>query len=917
MELSQNRLYTLELKPNNMHRKLKQIFQPKSIAIIGASDKEGTVGYAITKNLLSGGFEGEIIPVNLNHSKIQGQKCYRYIGDVPIDIDLAIIATPAKTVPEVVEECGQAGVGGLVIISAGFKEAGEEGEKMYEAIARKARRYNMRVVGPNCLGFINPHLKVNASFAAHTALPGNIAFISQSGALCTSILDWALDQSVGFSHFVSIGSMIDVDFADLIDYLGTDSSTSCILIYMESLNNARKFMSAARAFARTKPIIILKSGRSEEGGQATMSHTGSLAGNDAVYDVAFRRAGIIRVDTIAQLFNCAQSLAMQPRPNGNRLAIVTNAGGPGVLATDYLIHYGGTMAQLSPKSMDALNAILPAHWSRNNPVDVLGDASAETYRQALEICLKDKNVDGVLAILTTQAVTSPTEVAKAVVTVYQKFKKTILASWMGESDVQEGREILEAGNIPNYRYPESAVDVFLKRYNYSRNLELLYQTPPAIPKQVDLHTDVAHAIIDSVMAQGRTQLMENEAKELMKSYGIPVGAFKVVPNVEQAVSFADEIGYPVVLKIASPDIGHKTEVNGVKVNLANEQQVREAYDAIMKGVKTKRPDADVRGVLVERMVKKKFELLIGAKKDPIFGPVIAFGKGGVAVEVYRDMKLGLPPLNRVLARSIIEGTRIYPLLEGYRGMPGVNLETLELLLCEFAYLVMDFPEIREIDINPFVMDETGGMALDAHIVLEKEKVVRKGKPYQHLVISPYPGKYTKAVLMESGQVATLRPIRPEDEPMEAEMFNHLSKETLYFRFFGFVPAVSHNFLTRFTHIDYDREMAIIAEVEEAGQRKMAGVVRIIADPWGESAEYAIVVADPWQGLGLGSQMTDYIIQIARDMEIKKIYATVLASNQAMLSLFEKKGFITEREDFETFRVELQLIEEKVAVPQED
>ncbi len=890
-----------------MSKRLKKIFQPKTIAVIGASDRKDSVGYSVMKNLLADGFEGEVIPVNLNHSKIQGKKSYPNVKDIPQDIDLAVIVTPSKAVPEVVEDCGQAGVGGLVIISAGFKEAGEEGKRMYDEIAHKARHYGMRVIGPNCLGFINPHLKINATFAARSARLGNIAFISQSGALCTSILDWANEQNVGFSNFVSIGSMIDVDFADLIDYFGTDQRTSCILIYMESLVDARKFMSAARAFARSKPIIILKAGRSAEGGQATLSHTGSMAGNDAVYDAAFQRAGIIRVDTIAQLFNCAQSLAMQPRPYGNRLAIVTNAGGPGVLATDSLMLNGGALAQLSEASMKNLNGFLPAHWSRNNPIDVLGDASAETYQKAVDVCLSDPNVDGVLAILTTQDVTDPTEAAKAVVEVAKKYRKPVLASWMGEEDVRKGRDVLEEGSIPHYRYPESAVDVFLKMYQYSRNLDMLYETPPAIPQQLNLKTDVARAIIHTIMDSGRRTLMENEAKELMKSYGIPVGSFKVVSSADQAVKFAHEIGYPVVLKIASPDIGHKTDVGGVKVNLANDTELRHAFEEIMKSAREKRPDAEIRGILVEKMATKGFELLIGAKKDPIYGPVIAFGKGGVAVEIYRDMKLGLPPLNRVLARRIMEATRIFPLLKGYRGMPGANLDELELLLVKFAYLVMDFPEIKEIDINPFSITDKGGMALDAHIVLEKEKPASR-KPYSHLVISPYPEKYSKAVLLQSGQVAYLRPIRPEDEPLEAQMLENISQQSLYFRFFGYVPQVTHDFLTRFTHIDYDREMAIIAEVEEAGVRKMAAVVRIISDAWGESAEYAILVADPWQKQGLGSKMTDYIIEIAREMGIKRLYASVLAANKGMLALFEKKGFNIEREDFDTFHAEYLLEE---------
>jgi acetyltransferase len=889
-----------------MRRQLDMIFQPRAIAVIGASNQEGSVGFAVMNNLITSGYEGKVYPVNLKHKEIQGHASYKTIGKAPEKVDLAVICTPARTVPKVVEQCGQAGVGGLVIISAGFKEAGEEGLKMIDEIMDTAKRYHMRIVGPNCLGFINPHLGINASFASRTALPGNIAFISQSGALCTSILDWSLDQSVGFSYFVSIGSMIDVSFADLIDYFGTDQRTSCILIYMESLSDARRFMSAARAFARSKPIIVLKAGRSQEGGKATLSHTGSLAGNDAVYDTAFRRTGIIRVETIAQLFNCAQSLAMQPRPEGNRLVIVTNAGGPGVLATDYLMGNGGQLAQLSDKTMKALDEFLPPSWSRSNPVDVLGDASAEIYRKALDICMKDPNVDGALAILTTQAVTDPTDVAKEVVEVTKKIRKPILASWMGERDVEEGREILEEGKIPNYRYPESAVDVFLKMYQYTRNLQLLYETPPAIPQGVGVKPEVVEAIIHSVLSEGRTLLMENEAKELMRSYGIAVGSFKVVQTADQAIAFAGEIGYPVVMKIASPDITHKTDVGGVKLNIENPEAVKKAFQEITDGVKKHQPDAKIRGILVEKMVKMPFEMLIGAKKDPLFGPVIAFGQGGIAVEVYRDTRLGLPPLNRVLARRIIEGTRFYTLLKGFRGMKGVDLDYLEMLLCQFAYLVMDFPEIQEIDINPFVMDGSEGLALDARIVLEEIPAEKKAKPYSHLVISPYPEKYQKTVLLKSGQVALLRPIKPEDEPMEERMFDHVSQQSLYFRFFGYVPHVTHHFLSRFTHIDYDREMAIIAEVEEAGKKKMAGVVRIIADAWRESAEYAILVADPWQGQGLGNKMTDFILEIARDMGLYKIYASVLAENRAMLAMFEKKGFTITQEDFETFRAEIDL-----------
>lgn len=889
-----------------MVRQLDSIFKPNVIACIGASDKEESVGYAVMHNLLVGGFKGKVYPVNPKHKTIQGVTSYKSIKKLPKKADLAVIVTPAHTVPAIVEECGEAGVGGLLIISAGFKEAGEEGQRMLEQITTTSHKYGMRIIGPNCLGFINPNLGINASFATKMANKGNIAFISQSGALCTSILDWSLDQSVGFSHFVSIGSMVDVGFAELIDYFGMDNTTSSILIYMETLKDARKFMSAARAFARSKPIIILKAGKSAEGGKATLSHTGSLAGNDAVFDAAFQRAGIIRVETIEELFDAAQALAMQPRPQGNRLAIVTNAGGPGVLATDYLTTRGGKLSNISDKTMKKLDEFLPPSWSRNNPVDVLGDASAETYRKTMEICLADENVDGVLAIFTTQAITSPTEAAQEVIKAAQNTRKPVLAVWMGEADVAEGRDVLEAGKIPNYRYPESAVDVFLTMWQYSRNLELLYETPEETPHEFTPRKDSAWRIIRRALSEGRKNLTENESKELLSCYAIPTGAHKLATTVEEAAEFAAEIGFPVAMKIVSPDALHKTDVGGVKLHIADRDAAKAAYQAIVDSVLKHVPKANIHGVLIEAMVKKPFELLIGAKKDPIFGPAIAFGSGGVAVEILRDTQLGLPPLNMRLARRVIENTRIYPLLKGYRNMPGVNLEDLAFVLTKFSHLLTDFPEIHEIDINPYAVDHKSGIALDARIILDEYRPRRKGHPHDHIVISPYPGKYTKVIKLKNGAEAILRPIRPEDEPMESRMIEKLSSETLYFRFFGYVPRVSHDFLTRFTHIDYDREMAIVAEIEKDGRKEMIGVVRIIADAWGEAAEYAIVVADEWQGLELGGNMMDYILEIARDKGISKIYASMLATNKRMIRMFEKRGFKITKEDYETYHAELDL-----------
>ena len=885
---------------------LDKIFRPESVAAIGGSDKKGTVGYALMNNLLTGGFKGKIYPVNPGHSTIHGLKSYASIKKIPETVDLAVIAAPAKFVLKIVEECGEAGVGGIIIISAGFKEAGTDGRKMYDQVAKTARKHNVRIIGPNCLGIISPPVGLNATFASRMALPGKMAFISQSGALCTAILDWSVDQSVGFSHFVSIGEMVDVGFHDLIDYFGADPETACILIYMETMDEPRKFMSAARAFSRNKPVIVLKAGQSEEGAKATLSHTGSIAGNDAAFTAAFRRTGVIRVETVSQLFHVAHALALQPRPKGNRLAIVTNAGGPAVLATDFLIKNGGQLAKISPKTLKALDEILPAAWSHGMPVDVLGDTSPEGYGQALRLVLEDENVDGVLVITATQAVISPTRIAEEVVKVSKNTSKTLLACWMGEADVAEGREVLEAGNIPNYRYPEEPVLAFMRMFNYARNIDLYHETPTATPQKFRPEKERAAAIIHKALNAGRRTLTEPEGKQLLACYEIPVAQNKVAATAAEAAGFARELGFPVVMKIDSPDIGHKTEVGGVMLNIRTQEQAAEAFEKITANARQHQPNARIDGVLVEQMISKKFELLIGAKKDPIFGPVIAFGMGGTAVEVFKDINLGLPPLNMALARRIIERTTIFKLLEGYRGQPGVDLETLQFLLVKFSYLLMDFPEIVEVDINPFVMDDQGGVALDSHIVIEKVPFRKEGFLHDHLVISPYPEQYSKMITMKSGQVALLRPIRPEDEPLEAEMFEKLSRESIYFRFFGYVPKLSHKFLVHFTHIDYDRELAIVAEVEEKGKRMLAGVVRLVNDYGNRSAEFAIIVADPWHGQKLGSVLMDFMIEIARKRGLGCIHAQALASNEIMLGMFERRGFRIVRREGASYIVELDL-----------
>jgi acetyltransferase len=876
--------------------KLRKIFNPHAIVVIGASNKKGSVGNDVMKNLISSDFDGIIYPVNNKRTNVNGVKTYPSILKIPDKIDLAIIITPSVTVPKVVEECGKAKVDGIVIISAGFSEAGKEGQKLIEEILYYKKKYDMRIIGPNCLGFIKPSNNLNASFGNKMALPGKIAFISQSGALCTSILDWSVKMNVGFSHFVSIGSMIDVGFHDLIDYFGQDPETNSIIIYMESLTDAKKFLSAARAFSRNKPIILLKAGKSAEGAKAAMSHTGSLAGNDAVFDAAFKRAGIIRVNTIGELFNASQALSMQKRPNGKRLAIVTNAGGPGVIVTDALIEKGGEIAKLSEQTMEKLNQTMPPTWSHGNPIDVLGDAPPERYRDAVSACLQDKNIDGILIVLTPQTMTNPSEVAKQIIKLENNNKKTILASWMGEDDIKEGKEILEKGNIPCFITPEDAVKTFMNMYNYSKNLELLYETPATIPHAFHPKKLKARKILKKILDEKRDVLTEYESKQLLKAYDIPITKNTIITNENDVKRICSKIGFPLVMKIASPDILHKTDVKGVKLNIKTKEEAYLTYKEIIKNAKKFKPDARIEGVFVEEMVSKKYEFLVGSKKDPLFGPTIVFGMGGVAVEVFKDINVGLPPLNMALAMRLIEDTKIYTLLKGYRGMESVDISMIQFLLYKFAYLISDFPEIKEVDINPFGIDSKGGIVLDAKIILDQSVINKKVKPYSHLVISPYPNEYISSFKMRNGKEVILRPIKPEDESMEEEMFTNFSEQTQRFRFFQLIKDITHELLIRYTQIDYDREIAIIAEVDENNKKMMAGVARLIADPYNETAEFAIVVADPWHYEGLGNKLTDYILDIAKKRGIKKVYANVLNENNVMIHMFKKRNFkITKNE----------------------
>ncbi len=900
---------------------LDKIFNPKSVAIVGASDEEGTVGHALMKNFAELEYEGKVYPVNIRKTEIFGIKTYQNVEQIPETVDLAVIATPSKTVPDIVEQCGRAGIKGLIIISAGFKEIGPEGRALEEKILEIKKKYDLRIIGPNCLGIIRPRISLNATFVGKMPKPGNIAFISQSGALGSAILDWAIHENIGFSNFVSVGSMIDVDFGDLIDYFGTDSKTRSILMYIEGITDARKFMSAARHFARTKPIIVVKAGKFSESAKAAASHTGSLSGEDDVYDAAFKRAGMVRVEEIGDLFNCAEVLGMQPLPKGPNLAIITNAGGPGVMATDALIAKGGKLAKLSQKTMDYLNSILPNFWSRGNPIDILGDAKADRYKAVTEACLNDEGVDGILMIFTAQAVAESTAIAKAIVELVKSKEyqnKTILTSFMGYGAVEEANSIFNENNIPTYSTPEQAIKTYLYMYQYKRNLELIYETPEELPVDASPPKRPIMMILRKAAAENRELLTEAEAKKLLEYYNFPVVKTAVATTAEEATAMASQFGYPVVLKILSPQIIHKTDAGGVILDINSAAEVREAFDKIIQRAKEYNPNAQIVGVTVQPMIKRRgYEVIIGSKKDPLFGPIILFGMGGIGVELFKDFSVGLPPLNTTLVRRIMEETMVYQLLKGYRNVPPANLKLLEETMLLFSQMLIDFPQIKEIDINPLFIDEKEAFAFDARILVDKEQVFKKFEPHEHLVISPYPKKYETLWRLRDGREVLLRPIKPEDEPLWLEMFQNFSEESIRYRFFQIIKDTPHEVRVRYCNIDYDREIAIVPELTEGGRRKILGVVRVSLEPDQKSGEMAFIIADPWQGLGLGTKMVDHVIEICKDMGIETIYAIMLPDNVRALSLMKKMGFTLKYMEDGTTKGTLNLKEEDQMVQREE
>jgi acetyltransferase len=880
---------------------LEAIFSPGTVALIGATEKYASVGRTVLWNLISNPFGGTVYPVNPHRPNVLGIKAYPSIGAVPERVDLAIIATPAPIVAEVIGECVEAGVRGAIVISAGFKEVGEQGAELERKVLEQARKGRMRVIGPNCLGVMRPYSGLNATFAGEMARPGSVGFLSQSGALCTAVLDWSLREHVGFSAFVSMGSMLDVSWGDLITYLGDDPYTKCIVIYMESIGDARSFLSAAREVAFAKPIIALKAGRTEAAARAAASHTGSLAGVDDVFEAAFRRCGVLRANTISEVFYLAEVLAKQPRPKGPRLSIITNAGGPGVLAVDALIRGGGQLAELTTETIAKYNEFLPAPWSHANPIDILGDADADRFARALEVGAADPRSDGLLVVLTPQAMSDPTATAEKLKPYTHVDGKPVLASWMGGNVVAAGEAILNQAGIPTFSYPDTAAQIFNAMWRSTYNLKSLYETP-TLPPEDDVGAAAARlsagAIFDGARRANRTLLTEAESKQLLAAYKIPTVRTQIAPTEDEAAAVATAIGFPVVLKIHSETIVHKTEVGGVRLNLADTADVRRAYRAIESSVTEKMGAGHFLGVTVQPMVHHNaqgYELIVGSTVDPQFGPVLLFGTGGQLVEVFKDRALALPPLNTTLARRMMEHTRIYEALKGTRGCGPVDLAALEALLVRFSRLVVEQPWIREIDINPLLAapGSEALLALDARVILHGPEMTTETLP--RTAIRPYPIRYVSPWTARDGGSFLIRPIRPEDEPLMVKFHEGLSERSVSFRYFHAMKLsarVAHERLTRICFIDYDREIALVAVADDptSGQQAIQGVGRLGKIHGTNEAEFALLIADYAQGRGLGTELLRRLLAIGRDERLARISADILPENVEMRRLCEKLSF---------------------------
>ena len=901
-------------KMSHSRQPLDVFFSPKTVAVIGATENTGTVGRTVLWNLVTSPFGGTVYPVNPKRPSVLGIKAYKCVSDIPEPVDLVVIVTPPPSIPGIIRECGENGVQGAIVISAGFKEIGPEGAALEQKLLAEAQEADIRVIGPNCLGVMAPLSGMNATFATTIARPGSVGFISQSGALCTAILDWSLKEMVGFSAFVSVGSMVDVGWGDLIYHLGNDPKTRSIVIYMESIGNARSFLSAAREVALNKPIIVIKPGRSAAAAKAAASHTGALTGSDEVLEAAFRRSGVLRVNNIADLFYMAEVLSKQPSPKGPRLTIVTNAGGPGVLATDALVMGGGELAELTPETLAAYNAVLPPTWSHNNPVDIIGDASPERYAKALEIAAKDPHSDGMLVILTPQAMTDPTRIAEELRPLAKQEGKPVLASWMGGMDVAAGEAILNRANIPTFPYPDTAARAFNYMWRYSYNLKSLYETPDMPEDSADWSPDrnLVDRIVQKSRGEGRTILTEFESKQVLSAYGIPTAKTIIAANPAGAVRAADEIGYPVVLKLFSETITHKTDVGGVQLNLGSSEAVERAFHAIETAVADKVGVEHFQGVTVQPMIKLKdaYELIIGASLDSQFGPVLLFGSGGQLVEVFKDRSLALPPLNSTLARRMMEQTKIYKALKGVRGRRPVDLAALETLMVRFSALVAEQRWIKEIDINPLLASPDGLIALDARVVVHGPEVEKDQIP--KTAIRAYPTKYVAPWTMKDGSAVTIRPIRAEDEPAIVRFHETLSERSVYLRYFHLMnleQRTTHERLTRICFIDYDREMALVAERRnpETGESEILAVSRLMKIHGTRDGEVAVLVSDKWQGKGLGKELLARSLIVGAGEKLSRVIADILPDNRDVMRICEKLGFTLKHSlDDEVVKAEFKL-----------
>jgi len=872
---------------------LSRFFTPKSVAIVGASEREDSVGYRLLLNMQEAGFKGSLYPINNKRETLLGLKAYPDLITVPEDLELVVIATPAPSVPGIVRQCGEKGVSSIIIITAGFGELGDEGKRLQQEVLDIAHRYSIRIIGPNCLGVIRPSANLNATFADGIVKDGNLALLSQSGAICTAILDWAKSQDIGFSTVVSMGGAADIDFGEVLDYLATDSKTTGILMYVEGIRDARRFLSGLKAAARLKPVILIKSGRHEAGCKAAMSHTGAMVGGDSVFDAAIARAGVVRVYSINELFSAARVLANNYVVKDDRLAIITNAGGPGVMSTDRAEDVGVKMAELSPASIAALNDVLPVHWSHANPVDILGDATSERYQKSLEICLKDDNIDGVLVILTPQAMTNPALVAQCIIDGAKSSKKPVLASWTGGARVQEGRNLFANSKVAHFSTPEVAVDAFSFLAKYTQNQILLKQIPSPTNELAAPDVEGARLIIERVLAEGRQVLTAQESKAILSAFHIPINQTIKVSSAKDAMIAAETMGFPVVLKVNMAEFSHKSDIGGVRLNINSVQDISRHFIEMETAIKQKYPEITEVGMTVEPMFRSASgrEIMIGVVRDPVFGPAISAGLGGTMVEILKDNAVALPPLNAYMVEQMLAKTKAAKYLQTFRQLPPASIKALVDVLLNVSTLVSELPEILELDINPLIVDEHGAIAVDARI---KAHVSHHLTRYQHMAIHPYPHELTEHYQLTNGANITIRPIRPEDAFMEKNFISRLSEKTKYFRFMQALYELTPEMIVRFTQIDYDREMAFVAVTEDANMPSELGVGRYIKNPDGRSVEFALVVADDCQCMGIGSRIMKTLMQTAKSKGLSFFEAEVLVTNTAMLSLLKKLGFSIEK-----------------------